>query len=37
MAVVERNKTKEKILNPIFSATNSMPVKLVACAIASAC
>jgi chloride channel protein, CIC family len=34
MAVVEQNKTKEKILNPIFSATNSMPVKLVACAIA---
>ncbi len=34
MAVAEHNRTGEKILSPIISATNSMPVKLVACAIA---
>lgn len=34
MAVAEHNRTGEKIINPIISATSSVPVKLVACAIA---
>ncbi|PHQ68977.1 MAG: chloride channel protein [Sneathiella sp.] len=34
MAVAGHNRRGEKILHPIITATNSMPVKLVACAIA---
>ncbi|TNE35970.1 MAG: chloride channel protein [Alphaproteobacteria bacterium] len=34
MAVTETSRTREKILNPILTATSSMPVKLLACAIA---
>ncbi|WP_373085127.1 chloride channel protein, partial [Sneathiella sp.] len=34
MAFTKLSRTGDKILNPIRSATNSMPVKLVACAIA---